>query len=128
MDRDAEFVDHVLELFKPAGPASARRMFGGHGLYVDGRMCALVMDGRLYLKADDATREAFAAAGCTPFVYTGQKQPIELGYWTVPEAALESAEDMAPWVARALAAAERKAARTKPKKARKKRVSSPRKS
>jgi DNA transformation protein len=116
MDRDADFVAYVLELFAPAGRASARRMFGGSGLYVDGRMCALVMDGRLYLKADDATRAAFAAAGCAPFVYTGQKEPIELGYWSVPEAALESAEDMAPWLTRAIAAAERKAGRAKPAK------------
>jgi DNA transformation protein len=116
MSSEADFVAYVLELFAPAGTASARRMFGGHGLYVDGLMCALVMDGRLYLKADADTRDAFAVAGCTPFVYTGQKQPIELGYWTVPEAALESAEDMAPWVRRAMQAARRKAAKGKPKK------------
>jgi DNA transformation protein len=116
MSRDADFVAYVLELFAPAGTASARRMFGGHGVYVDGLMCALVMDGRLYLKADAQTREDFAAAGCTPFVYTGQKQPIELGYWTVPEAALESVEDMAPWLRRAMQAAARKAAKGKPKK------------
>ena len=109
MKPDAAFVAHLLELFAPQGHASARRMFGGHGLYVDGRMCALVMEGRVYLKTDATTRDDFAAAGCAPFVYLGQKQPIEMGYWTVPDEALESAEAMAPWIRRAILAAEHKA-------------------
>jgi DNA transformation protein and related proteins len=108
MERDDGFVDHVLELFAPAGRATARRMFGGHGVYVDGTMCAIVFDGRLFLKADAGTRDAFAAAGCAPFVYTGQKAPIEMSYWSVPEAALDSAEAMGPWLAWALAASARK--------------------
>ena len=108
MPRDDAFVDYVLELFAPAGHASARRMFGGHGVYVDGRMCAIVFDGRLFLKVDAATRADFEGAGCAPFVYTGQQAPIEMSYWSVPEAALDSAEAMAPWLARARAAAGRK--------------------
>lgn len=108
MTPDPAFVAYLLELFAPAGHASARRMFGGHGLYVDGRMVAVVFDDRLYLKADAATEPDFVAAGCTPFVYTGQKAPVEMSYWSVPEAALDSAEDMAPWLRRAMAAAGRK--------------------
>ena len=111
MDRDAAFVGHVLELFAPAGTAGARRMFGGHGLYVDGAMCAIVFEGRLFLKVDDATRAAFVAAGCEPFVYRGQAEPIEMSYWSVPESALDSAADMAPWLARARQAAARKPAK-----------------
>ena len=111
MFRDDAFVDYVLELFAPAGRASARRMFGGHGVYVDGTMCAIVFDGRLFLKVDDATRAEFEGAGCAPFVYTGQKEPIAMSYWSVPEQALESAEDMRPWVARAVGAAGRKGKR-----------------
>ena len=116
MPRDDAFVDYVLELFAPAGSASARRMFGGHGVYVDGAMVAIVFEGRLFLKVDDATRAEFVAAGCAPFVYTGQQAPIEMSYWSVPEQALESAEDMAPWLARASGAAGRKAAGKKPRK------------
>jgi DNA transformation protein len=116
MDRDADFVAYVRELFAPAGRATSRRMFGGHGLYVDGRICGLVADGKLYLKTDERTRAAFADAGCRPFVYAGQKVPIEMSYWTAPESALESSDEMAPWLRRALEAAERKAAARPPKK------------
>jgi DNA transformation protein and related proteins len=111
MTADADFVAYVLELFAPAGRASARRMFGGHGITVDGAFCAIAFDGRLYLKADADTQAAFAAAGCAPFVYTGQKAPIEMSYWSVPEEALDSAEDMRPWLRRALEAAGRKVAK-----------------
>ena len=45
-------VEHCLELLAPLGTARARRMFGGHGLRVDGVFVALVAFERLYLKAD----------------------------------------------------------------------------
>lgn len=109
MNDDAEFVAYVLELLQPFGRCSARKMFGGYGIYADGLMFALVFDGRLFLKVDDQTKPEFVAAGCTPFVYHGQRTPIEMSYWTVPESALESAEEMTPWARRALAAALRKA-------------------
>ena len=117
MGSDREFVDYVRELFAPAGLVGVRRMFGGDGFTVDGLFCALAWEGQLFLKVDDATRAAFAAAGCAPFVYEGQGEPIEMAYWTVPESALESAEDMAPWLRRAMEAAGRKAAKQRPKKA-----------
>lgn len=109
MSGDADFVGYVLELLQPLGRCSARRMFGGYGLYGDGLMFALVFDGRLYLKVDDATKSEFVAAGCAPFVYHGQENPIEMSYWTAPESALESSEDMTPWARLGLAAALRKA-------------------
>jgi len=118
MSGDADFVAYVLELLNPLGRCSARRMFGGHGLYGDGLMFALVFDGRLYLKVDALSKPDFVAAGCEPFVYSGQNKPIEMSYWTAPEAALESAEDMAPWARRAQAAALRKA-NAKPKASKK---------
>jgi DNA transformation protein len=110
MSGDGDFVAYLLELLQPLGRFSARRMFGGHGLYGDGLMFAIVFDGRLFLKVDDDNRTRFAAAGCEPFVYESKSQTIEMSYWTVPESALESSEDMAPWARLALAAAQRKAA------------------
>lgn len=106
---DDDFVAYVLELLQPLGRCSARRMFGGYGIYGDGLMFALVFDGRMYMKVDDSNKAEFVAAGCHPFVYEGQEKPIEMSYWTVPESALESSEEMRPWARLALAAALRKA-------------------
>jgi DNA transformation protein len=98
-------VDHCLELFAPLGAVRARRMFGGHGLYVDDLFVALIAFDRLYLKVDAATQPAFEAAGCEPFVYDGKGKPITMGYWTVPADAMESPALMQPWARQAIAAA-----------------------
>lgn len=107
-----EFVEYCLELLAALGPTRARRMFGGHGLYVGDRFVALVAGQQLYLKADDATLAAFEAAGCRPFEYqaAGGRRQV-MGYWSAPDEALESPAAMTPWARRALDAALRAAAK-----------------
>jgi DNA transformation protein len=80
-------------------------MFGGHGLYVDDLFVALIVGDRLYLKADETSQPAFAAAGCAPFVYDGGGRSVTLGYWSAPPEAMESPALMMPWARRALQAA-----------------------
>ncbi len=98
-------VDHSLELLAPLGAVRARRMFGGHGLYIDELFVAIIAFDRLYLKADEATRARFVAAGCEPFVYDGKGKSVTMGYWTVPAEAMESPQLMQPWARLAIAAA-----------------------
>jgi DNA transformation protein and related proteins len=38
---DSEFASFVVECLQPLGPVSARRMFGGCGIYLHGTMFAL---------------------------------------------------------------------------------------
>ena len=102
-----EFVDHCLELLGPLGAARSRRMFGGHGLYVDDLFIGLVGAERLYLKVDAQTRPLFEAAGCTPFRYSADGKSIALGYFSAPDEAIESPPLMQPWARLALAAARR---------------------
>jgi DNA transformation protein and related proteins len=115
---DDALVEHCLELLAPLGAASAQRLFGGHGLRIDGVFMALVAFERLYLKVDDQTRPRFAAAGCEPFTYTGKGKPITMSYWTVPAQAMDSPAQMRPWARLALDAALRAAAAKKPKRPR----------
>jgi DNA transformation protein len=103
-------VDHCLELLAPLGTVRAKRMFGGHGLYVDELFVALIAFERLYLKVDAQTRAAFERAGCEPFVYEGKGKPITMSYWTVPAEAMESPALMQPWARQAIAAALRASA------------------
>ena len=62
MANDSDFVQHCRELLVPLGAVRVRRMFGGHGFYVDELFIALIAFGRLYLKADASTRARFEAA------------------------------------------------------------------
>jgi DNA transformation protein len=109
MTHDDGFVEYLCELLLPLGQAQGRPMFGGYGVYLDGLMIGLVIDGGFFLKADDLSKDRFLKAGCEPFVYHGQEKPITMSYWTVPAEALESEREMEPWARLAIAAAERKA-------------------
>ena len=100
-----EFVAHCTELLGSAGTVRSRRMFGGHGFYVDDLFVALISAECLYLKVDAQTRPVFEAAGCTRFVYDGAGKVLSLGYFTAPEEAMESPPLMQPWARLALAAA-----------------------
>ena len=110
MAGDLELRDHCIELLAALGRPRARRMFGGHGLYVDEFFIALIADGQLYLKADDAARPAFERAGCRPFGYTRRDdRRAVMAYWSAPDEAMESAAQMLPWARLALASALRAA-------------------
>jgi DNA transformation protein and related proteins len=98
-------VDHCLELLAPLGAVRAKRMFGGHGVYIDELFIAIVAFDRLYLKVDTVTKLHFEAAGCKPFVYDGKGSPITMSYWTVPAEAMESPDLMQPWARLAIDAA-----------------------
>lgn len=98
-------VDHCLELLAPLGTVRSRRMFGGHGLYVDDLFVAIIAFERLYLKTDEQSRPQFEAAGGEAFAYEAKAKTVSLGYWTVPAEAMESPALMQPWARQAVAAA-----------------------
>ncbi|MFZ2754162.1 MAG: TfoX/Sxy family protein [Lysobacteraceae bacterium] len=103
------------ELLEPLGRITARRMFGGAGLYADGLIVALEVEGALYLKTDASSRDLFAGAGGRPFVYDGKDRLVTVAsYWTPPDEAMDSPEAMRPWARLALEAALRSAASKKP--------------
>ncbi|MBS0448822.1 MAG: TfoX/Sxy family protein [Proteobacteria bacterium] len=101
-----DYVRHCAELLAPAGSVRVRRMFGGHGLYVDELFIALIIAEQLYLKADASTRGRFEAAGCRPFVYEASGGGrVSVSYFSAPDDAMESPMLMQPWARLALEAA-----------------------
>ncbi|MDN3921361.1 TfoX/Sxy family protein [Roseateles violae] len=112
-----EFTAHCRELLSPLGAVRSRRMFGGHGLYVDELFIAIIAGEQLYLKTDAETRPRFEAAGCEPFSYDSKNgERVVMGYFRPPEEALESPALMRPWAALALQAALRARAAKAPVK------------
>ncbi len=100
-----DFVDYALELLGPFGTVAARRMFGGHGVFLDGLMFALVSGDTLYLKADAMNRIEFEQAGCEIFGYMRGGKRATLNFFRAPAEAMESPELMLPWARSAYAAA-----------------------
>ncbi len=111
------------DLFSGLGHVQARRMFGGAGLYAGGVMFALVDEGRIYLKTDEALQADLAAAGAVSWIYTERRGPKagvpqETSYWSLPEPALDDPDEACAWARRALAVAEAKKAATPQRKRR----------
>lgn len=102
----AALVQHLVDLMKRFGPVQARAMFGGHGLYREGLMFALVLDERLYFKVDDQNQAAFEQQGLKPFSYvTKVGKTGQLRYHEAPAEAYEDMEAMAAWAQRGYEAA-----------------------
>ena len=66
MASDAGTIDYLLDQLRSGGiDATAKKMFGEYGLYVDGKMAAMVCDDQLFVKAvpgTTATLEGFERA------------------------------------------------------------------
>jgi DNA transformation protein len=104
-----DYIAHVLDLMRPTAAATARTMFGGHGVYVDGVIVAIVIEDVLYLKTDDENRPAFASRGLEPFRYVTKEGEVHvMSYHRAPDEALDGPADMAPWLQSAQAAALRR--------------------
>jgi len=109
MGTSKDFVAYCCELLSSAGPCVAKRMFGGYGISTDGLTIALIADlgaasggERLYLKADDETRPRFVAAGGLQFLYEAKGKTVGVNYFTVPDEAMESPQEMRVWALTAL--------------------------
>lgn len=110
MNRGSAFIDYVVELLGAQGSVTAKRMFGGHGIYRDGLMFALVTGDVLYFKTDDETRPRFVAAGSQPFSYENKRRGlVATSYWQAPDDAMESPVLMQPWARLGIEASLRKA-------------------
>lgn len=83
-----DFLEYILDQFSAWGEVTARRMFGGAGLYRDGKMFGLVADDVAYLKVDETNKDKFLAAGASPF---------NKSYFEIPPDILENPEELIEW-------------------------------
>jgi DNA transformation protein and related proteins len=114
------FQDFVKELFTGVGAVQIKRMFGGAGGYADGVMFMLLADDAIYLKADAVLKDELRAEGSGPFIWEPASGPragekVEMGYWRLPDGALDDPDEAARWARKALAVAKEAAAKSKGK-------------
>jgi DNA transformation protein and related proteins len=112
----------VEDFFSSFARIRAKRMFSGHGAYVDDACFALVVMGDIWIKTDDESeRAALEAAGSRPFAYArSDGRTIAVGaFWRLPDSALDDEDELRRWCAPALAASRRTAAQKAVARARK---------
>jgi DNA transformation protein len=115
------YLQFVLEQLQSLGNVASRRMFGGVGLYQDGRFFAIIMDDTLYFKVNDANRGDYEARGMDRFRPYPNKPHLSMTYYELPADVLEDADECAAWARRSVAlagAAAKPAARHGRKRAR----------
>jgi DNA transformation protein len=92
--------DRLLEL---VDGATAKRMFGGQGIYADGAMFAIAHGDALYLKVDEESRAEFEQLGSGPF-RPNEKQTIR-SFYELPDEIASDDVELAAWAHRAIDAA-----------------------
>lgn len=95
------FLDYILDQLSMWGNVSVKRMFGGAGLYRDGKMFGLVSHNVVYLKVDDTNREKFLVRGASPFK-PFPNRPTILSFYELPEEILESPDEFIKWAKESL--------------------------
>ena len=113
------YVEFLIEQFEPLGDITARAMFGGHCLYCDGAVFAIVAGNAVYLKADDANRDKFIARGLLPFKPFEDREGT-MSYFQAPPEVFEDTDAMKEWVGGSVSAG-RRASQSRPPRARKRR-------
>jgi len=97
-----QFLDYVIDQLSSWGEVSARRMFGGAGLYRNGRMFGLVAEDVAYLKVDDSNRADFEKVGSSPFKPYPDKKTV-MSYYEIPADVLEDSVELGRWAERSFA-------------------------
>jgi DNA transformation protein and related proteins len=121
MARQSEFVDYLVEQLVPLGEVTAKSMFGGWGIFHEGRMFGLVADDTLYFKVDDVSRADFERENLRPFRYERRDQgEAVLPYYEAPTAALDNRDLLCAWGRKGVEAATRAAAKKRAKTKKKK--------
>jgi DNA transformation protein len=108
------FRTYLLEQLGQIRPITSRSMFGGLCFFAEGRAFALADDSVIYFKVDDSNRPDFLAAGMGHFLPFGDPdKPMQ--YYELPVEVLEDPEQLAPWMAKAIAVAAKAKPKAKPK-------------
>jgi DNA transformation protein len=82
--------DELVERMGALGPVSWKKMFGGAGVFVEGKMFALVdPEARVHLKVGASNQGRFDAAGST--------KHGRMPYFTVPDGVLADDEALLEW-------------------------------
>ncbi|MFT5160036.1 MAG: DNA transformation protein [Paracoccaceae bacterium] len=99
-----EQIAHIYGLFEELGDLSSRKMMGGLTLYHQGQVFAILSsDGLIFLKAKADFADEMAAAGSRIFAMINKNgKTSSMGYWTLPDAAMDEPDLACNWARRAL--------------------------
>ena len=96
-----EYLNYVLDQLSEFDGVETKRMFGGVGLFKEGRMFGKIGGDTLRLKVDSSNQQAYEAKGMKP--YYSEKKKKGMPYWEVPLDVLEDKKELAKWASQSFA-------------------------
>ena len=85
----------LLERLSRIEGITSKKMFGGHGIFQEGKMFGIVdSKGQGYLKADDSNKADFEALGC----HKHSRMP----YLSIPEKIFNDPETLVEWAKKSI--------------------------
>ncbi len=93
MAKDDSFSQYILlDVLGHIDGITAKKMFSGYGIFLDGAIIAIIADGVLYFKADQKLKEKYLSLDCHPFTYNRNGKTVEMSYMSATEDMLENRE------------------------------------
>ncbi|MEP7367349.1 MAG: TfoX/Sxy family protein [Acidobacteriota bacterium] len=114
MAASKEYLAFLSEHLAPLGTLTSRPMMGGHCLYLNDVIFALVANNTLYLKVDAETRPKFTAGGLAAFQPFPEKGG-GMSYHLAPPEFFDNQDAALEWGRMAVEAGQRAQAKRKPK-------------
>lgn len=99
------FLLNAVESMSQVAPVSYRRIFNGYGIYHQGVQFGIVINDRLYFRADDYSRSLYIAKRMTAFL----PSTIETGesnFFQLPDEVLTQPDELIFWMRIAVEAAQ----------------------
>ena len=105
MTVSSDFLAYALEQLAGLAGLSARRMFGGVGLYCEELFFGLIDNDTLYLRVNDDNRADYTARGMSPFRPYADRPELSMSYYEAPADVLEDPAQLVSWARRSVAVA-----------------------
>ena len=94
MATEKDFINEVLELLSPIGGITSKSMFGGYGVFNEGKMFALVKGNDLFFKVDSSNLPDYEKAG------SPQYKPMP--YYKVPSEVFVDPSSLREWAGKSV--------------------------
>ncbi|NUO19379.1 TfoX/Sxy family protein [bacterium] len=113
MSLNQDILDYYTDRLSLLGKINVKRMFGGAGFYLNGRMFALTDGETVYLKGDEQNRARFESRKMEQFAPFDDKPEMRMHYYSLSSEDLEDDDALRELGMLAVEAANRAAAKKK---------------
>lgn len=88
----------LINKLAPIGGISSKKMFGGYGIFHDGKMFSIIdSHGDCFMKADDSNKKQFEARGSS--------QHSRMPYFSIPDEVFNNHDELILWANKSIAIA-----------------------